>query len=561
MGLSEFMRMSRLKSLVVCVGLTTTALQVNAENPVVPAAGVSQVQQQAQLQQAQLQQTMNELISALVKKGTISAEQGALLTKQMRTQPAAVRELPAPKSPDTLRVPYVPEAVKNALRDEVRIGLREDVVRDIKGQAKQERWGIPGVLPEWVERVKIKGDMRLRLQSDLFADDNPAQTYVNFSELNRVGGFGKSDYPFLNTTEDRHRERLRLRLGLDAKINDKLLLGTRLATGNSNDPVSTNQTLGTSARPYSVLLEQAYLRYNYEYDDYNRLSLWGGRMPNPWVSTDLVWDSDLNFEGVAANYRFSFGASDAYADMANSDLPLFITLGAFPLQEVELSTHDKWLVGAQLGGQWLANNQSAFTVALAYYDYRNLVGERNTLDSKLTDFTAPEFMQKGNTLFDIRNDTDVATDRWALASDYNEINLILRADLANFAPVHVVLTGDYVMNEGFQESDVSALTGFTEIARTKGYQLQLAVGWPQITKADDWRITAAFKHLERDAVVDAYTDSDFHLGGTDAEGWIMGFEYGVMNNTALNFRWLSADAIDGPPLGVDVVQFDINTKF
>lgn len=553
------MRMSRLKGLVVCVGLSTAALQVNAQSPVGPATGVSQ--QQAQLQQAQLQQTMNELIRALVQKGTISAEQGALLIKQMRTQSAAVRELPAPKSPDTLRVPYVPEAVKNALRDEVRIGLREDVVRDIKGQAKQERWGIPGVLPEWVERVKMKGDMRLRLQSDLFADDNPAQTYVNFPELNRSGGFGKSDNPFLNTTEDRHRERIRLRLGLDAKVNDKLLLGTRLATGNSNDPVSTNQTLGTTARPYSVLLEQAYLRYNHEYDDYKRISLWGGRMPNPWVSTDLVWDNDLNFEGLAANYRFSFGASDVYADLANGDLPLFITLGAFPLQEVELSTHDKWLLGAQLGGQWLTNNQTAFTVALAYYDYRNLVGERNTLDSKLTDFTAPEYMQKGNTLFDIRNDIDVATDRWALASDYNEVNLILRADLANFAPIHVVLTGDYVMNDGFQESEVSALTGFTEMAQTKGYQLQMAIGWPQISKVDDWRVTAAFKHLERDAVVDAFTDSDFHLGGTDAEGWILGLEYGLIHNTALNFRWLSAAAIDGPPLAVDVVQLDINTKF
>lgn len=553
------MRMSRLKGLVVCVGLSTAALQVNAQSPVGPATGVSQ--QQAQLQQAQLQQTMNELIRALVQKGTISAEQGALLIKQMRTQSAAVRELPAPKSPDTLRVPYVPEAVKNALRDEVRIGLREDVVRDIKGQAKQERWGIPGVLPEWVERVKMKGDMRLRLQSDLFADDNPAQTYVNFPELNRSGGFGKSDNPFLNTTEDRHRERIRLRLGLDAKVNDKLLLGTRLATGNSNDPVSTNQTLGTTARPYSVLLEQAYLRYNHEYDDYKRISLWGGRMPNPWVSTDLVWDNDLNFEGLAANYRFSFGASDVYADLANGDLPLFITLGAFPLQEVELSTHDKWLLGAQLGGQWLTNNQTAFTVALAYYDYRNLVGERNTLDSKLTDFTAPEYMQKGNTLFDIRNDIDVATDRWALASDYNEVNLILRADLANFAPIHVVLTGDYVMNDGFHESEVSALTGFTEMAQTKGYQLQMAIGWPQISKVDDWRVTAAFKHLERDAVVDAFTDSDFHLGGTDAEGWILGLEYGLIHNTALNFRWLSAAAIDGPPLAVDVVQLDINTKF
>lgn len=543
------------KNLVAVFGVAAlaAALQVSAEE-VASSTPVSA--------QPPLQQTVSELISALIKQGVISTEQGDLLIKQLQPQSSAPRELPAPQSPDTLRVPYVPEAVKNAIRDEVRLGLREDVVNDIKGQAQQERWGIPGVLPEWVENVKIKGDLRLRHQSDLFADDNPAQTYVNFSELNRAGGYGKSDNPFLNTTEDRHRDRMRLRLGIDAKVNDQVLVGTRLATGNSGDPVSTNQTLGNSGRPYTMLLEQAYLRYNmYDFDGFNRMTVWGGRIPNPWVSTDLVWDGDLNFEGVATTYRLRLGEEDGLSDLANADQTLFLTLGAFPLQETELSSRDKWLLGAQLGGQWTSDNQSSFTVALAYYDFRNIVGERNTLDSKLNDFTAPEFMQKGNTLFDIRNDTDAATDRWALASDYNEINLTLRADLASFAPVHVVLTGDYVRNNGFKEDEVSALTGYTEKARTQGYQVQLAVGWPQITKADDWRITAAFKRLERDAVVDAFTDSDFHLGGTDAEGWIMGVEYGLMDNTTFNFRWLSADAIDGPPLGIDVVQLDLNVKF
>lgn len=510
--------------------------------------------------QPPLQQTVSELIGALVKQGSISAEQGDSLMKQLQATAAATPETPV--APATVRVPFVPEAVKNAIRDEVRLGLREDVVNDIKGQAQQERWGIPGVLPAWVEQVRIKGDMRLRHQSDLFADDNPAQTYINFTELNRAGGYGKSDNPFLNTTEDRHRERMRLRLGIDAKVNEQVLVGTRLATGSSGDPVSTNQTLGNTGRPNTILLEQAYLRYNmYDLDGYNRMTVWGGRMPNPWVSTDLVWDVDLNFEGVAATYRLRLGEEDGLADLANTDQTLFLTLGAFPLQEVELSASDKWLLGAQLGGQWSSDSQSNFTVALAYYDFRNIVGKRNTLDSKLNDFTAPEFMQKGNTLFDIRNDIDVSTDRWALASDYNEINLTLRADLAHFAPIHVVLTGDYVRNNGFKESEVSALTGYAEKGRTTGHQLQLAVGWPQVTKANDWRITAAYKRLERDAVVDAFTDSDFHLGGTDAKGWIMGMEYGLMDNTAVNFRWLSADAIDGPPLGIDVVQLDLNVKF
>ena len=156
------------KNLVAVFGVAAlaAALQVSAEE-VASSTPVSA--------QPPLQQTVSELISALIKQGVISTEQGDLLIKQLQPQSSAPRELPAPQSPDTLRVPYVPEAVKNAIRDEVRLGLREDVVNDIKGQAQQERWGIPGVLPEWVENVKIKGDLRLRHQSDLFADDNPAQ--------------------------------------------------------------------------------------------------------------------------------------------------------------------------------------------------------------------------------------------------------------------------------------------------------------------------------------------------------------------------------------------------
>jgi hypothetical protein len=513
--------------------------------------------------QPPVHKTLSELINTLVEKGTISAEQGEALTQQLQSATSSSVAAPeAPVAPTTVRVPYVPEAVKNSIRDEIRIGLREDVVHDVLGQAQQERWGIPGVLPDWVDRIKIQGDIRVRHQSELYASDNSTNAYVDFSELNRAGGFGKTDYPWVNTTQDRHRERVRLRLGIDAKVDNDFMAGMRLATGNSGDPVSTNQTLGNYGRPYAVLVDQAYLRYKaVDLGGYNWMTVWGGRMPNPWVSTDLVWDPDLNFEGVASTYRTRIGGSDGISDVADAETTAFFTFGAFPLQEVALSSRDKWLLGAQLGGQWFAANQSNFTVALAYYDYRNIVGQRNTLDSKRTDFTAPDFMQKGNTLFDIRNDIDVSTDRWALASDYNEINLTMRADLANFSPVHVVLTGDYVKNIGFKETEVSALAGTSVSPRTKGYQVQLAVGWPQIAKPRDWRVSAAYKHLERDAVLDAFTDSDFHLGGTDAEGWIMGFEYGLMDKTALNVRWLSADAIDGPPLSVDVLQIDVSAKF
>ena len=100
----------------------------------------------------------------------------------------------------------------------------------------------------------------------------------------------------------------------------------------------------------------------------------------------------------------------------------------------------------------------------------------------------------------------------------------------------------------------------------------VAVGWPTVSKARDWQVSFAYKYLERDAVLAAFTDSDFHLGGTDGEGYILKFDYGLTNNTWLSLRWLSSNEIDGElvpyapllgtgKLGVDVLQMDVNAKF
>jgi Putative porin len=62
-------------------------------------------------------------------------------------------------------------------------------------------------------------------------------------------------------------------------------------------------------------------------------------------------------------------------------------------------------------------------------------------------------------------------------------------------------------------------------------------------------------------VLDAFTESDFHLGGTDAKGYRLSAKYGLSKNVWLRGNWLSATEIDGPPLAIDVFQFDLNAKF
>ena len=61
--------------------------------------------------------------------------------------------------------------------------------------------------------------------------------------------------------------------------------------------------------------------------------------------------------------------------------------------------------------------------------------------------------------------------------------------------------------------------------------------------------------------MDAFTDSDFHLGGTNVRGWVMGTDYALSKNSWLTLRWLTADEISGPPLAIDVLQVDITARF
>ncbi|MDT8281369.1 MAG: putative porin [Gammaproteobacteria bacterium] len=466
------------------------------------------------------------------------------------------KDKPAATEPGVTRVPYIPQYLKDEIRDEVRMELKEEVVNDVMAQAKTESWGVPGTNPDWTKRIKFKGDIRFRYQGERFDNGNSTQ-YQNFNAINDAGGTTAAGTDaFINTTEDRDRLRLRARLGMEAKVTQGVTASIRLATGDPDDPVSTTQTLGNYGGDYQISLDQAFIRFNPMGNEY-QLTL--GRMPNPWLSTELVWDDDLNFDGAAFSYYFNRG-DDMYDDEQQFDP--FITVGAFPLQEVQLSGNDKWLYGAQFGFSYLTSKQNELKMGLAYYYFDNISGIKNTPDSTLTNYSAPPFVQKGNTMFDISNSTtNPQAELWALAADYQELDLSVVYDMANFAPIHVIFTGDYVENIGYDRSKMQSRAGASVEGRTTGYDLGINVGWPTVLQRGNWNAGLNYRYLERDAVVDAFTDSDFHLGGTDGQGYKLSFRYGIEENTWTQLRLISTNEIDGPPLGVLTVLADLNVKF
>lgn len=487
-----------------------------------------------------------QLVDVLVKRGLLTREDVAPVVDQaQRARLAASKANAAPgEEPGVVRVPYVPQIVRDQIRDEIK--------QEVLTQAKGERWGDPGALPDWLDRFTFEGDLRLRYQQDRFPNGN-----VPNADPSAFQAIGQN---VSNTSDSNNRLRLRARFGFQAQIDDKFKAGLRLATGTAGpggDPVSTNQTLGNYESRYTFGVDRAYLQYQ----PVPWLALSGGRIANPFFSpTDLVWNENINFDGVAAQAspRLSEGVQG------------FAAIGAFPLQHIDPtptnSAHNKWLFGYQGGLGWTLPERSSAKVALSLFDYQHVEAQPNA--SGVTgayDASQPQFRQKGNSLFNINEFNASSTAIWGLASKFRELNLSGSLDLGAFDPVRVIVDADYVRNLAYDHNEILQRTGQDVPNKTTGYQTKLTVGRARLTRQGDWQLFAGYRYVEPDAVLDAFTDTDFHLGGTNAKGYFLGGRYGIAKNSYVGVRWLSGkEAVGLPnflPLSIDVFQLDVFTSF
>ncbi|WEK02142.1 MAG: putative porin [Candidatus Sphingomonas phytovorans] len=520
----------------------------------------------------------------------------AAQTAQQSAQSAVAAASPASAQPGT-SVRYVPQFVRDQ--------IREEVTREVLADAKTQGLVAPDAMPDWVRGIKITGDLRLREENHFF-DKGNALDFININAINGGPPYNTDpttnpvNFPILNTRKDRNYFRIRARIGLEANIDPKLTLGFRLATGDQNSPVSTNANLGGYFNNKSIWLDRAYV----DYHPVDGLNLTAGRIRNPFRLNELVWDEDVNLDGIAVSLERSLGNS----------LKLFALGGAFPLDFVgdaapntalsnlkDSAKHDKWLFAGQIGGQWQASEQLNTSLYAAYYHYKNIEGDLspacdNQADFCLTDYSRPGFGQRGNTLFAIRDNTTTNPANTAnpqyygLASAFHILDVSGDVDWAFDNTVHLNLTGHFAKNLGYNRADVlargfNALRGISQIANNNetctvapvggicpagkslyqsgstAWLVRATLGTAVADQPGLWNITASYRRMAPDALLDAFTDSDFHLGGTNAKGWTIGGQYGLLRNTSIGARWLSAQEVSGPPFKVDVLQIDLNTRF
>lgn len=538
-----------------------------------------------------------ELIGMLVESGVLKQEQADALLQRAKAKAARAQaqaqtaDAGVAAQPGDVRVTYVP----NTVRKEIEKNVKEQMV----AQAKAENWAQPNTFPEWVSRIELEGDVRVRDESRLY-DSRNSNEIIDFNAFNNNGPVptivanqaNPYDFKYLNTRKDRRDLwRYRARLGVNATINDSWRAGMRLASGSDDNPVSTSDTFGNGMRKKDIWLDKVWISWQAA----PWAALTAGRASSPFQASDMLFADDLQFDGISA--RLSQALND-------SPFTLFGNLGVFALDYANNPWHadsgteggseNKWLMGAQVGAKWALSDDNTLTGALAYYHFDNIQGQRSSActvysasDSCDTDWSRPSFMQKGNTLFLLRDIRQWSSDpanwnEWqyvGLASKFDLLDLNLGWETGLFDGLALRLDGNYIRNLAYNKNDIvrhagginnivtnvegSTQGGSSDVkSGPNAWMVQTTFGRGiKLEQQGDWRLFAGYKYIQPDALPDGYNDSGFHQGGTNARGYYLGGAYAFDKHLWGQASWSSAKEIYGAPLSIDMVRFDLNAQF
>jgi hypothetical protein len=321
-----------------------------------------------------------------------------------------------------------------------------------------------GVVPDWVKNIKFSGDIRYRHETI------DAQT---------AGSWGLG----------RNRHRVRARLQLDAKVNDEVDAVIRIASGSA-DPTSANQTLDNSFSSKELWLDLA--AFDWHPESMEGLNFIGGKMKNPFYrvgKNQVIWDSDLNPEGLAAKYVVPFGVYDK----------IHINGGGFWVDESSGADIALWGMQTYLKHQF--EDESSLVGGVSYFDYDNIQGATN-LASRWGG-TANAF---GN--------TPTVPGGTIFANDYN-IFEAFGEYVFHALEMPMAVFGNYATNTAVSAKNNAWIVG------------------GKINKAKDpgsWEAGYSYRDVDADAVVGQFNDSDFLGGSTNGRGHKFGFKYQLHKN-------------------------------
>ncbi len=358
----------------------------------------------------------------------------------------------------------------------------------------------------WADAITFKGDFRYRYE--------------------RIRDDSKRDAD--GDTYTRERDRIRARLGAEAKCNDQLKAGIELSTGQS-DPVSGNQSLGDGFGKKEFRLSLAYADFSFLGDRPHELRAIAGKMKNPFLTfpDDLVWDGDLTPEGLALKGRLDSGVATLQANGGSfwvqergdkDDLMLYAVQGAATLQFLP-----------ELG----------LTIGASCYAYQHMKG-----------YDVVDWENKNNAYGNSTVNGTVsggATNK-AWASEFVPVVYFAQLDLW-VAGLPLAVYAQELSNVDADRFD-------------RGHLYGVSLGKAKNPRT--WEVGYSYAELEKDATVGMFTDSDRWGGGTDGKGHKVYGKYQIMRNLQAGVTYfLDEKKISDPAKTTDYdrLQVDLVASF
>ena len=353
----------------------------------------------------------------------------------------------------------------------------------------------------WMKGAKYSGDFRLR------------QEYFDFFDKNLNNGA---------TDRSRNRFRIRLRYGFEKDYGDDWKMGFRLvsATAGTNgvatDNTSTNVTLGNPG--YSVYkniyIDRAYAQYSpnglKDYGAIKGASIGAGKFDNPFLrySTPIMWDGDVTPEGLYEKATLQLHSGE------ENKLNLYATAGQFILNENAGTDTDAQLYGYQGALNWSTYNFGTetpvdFSLGMSFYhtiNYSRTVASNTASTSYLRTNS-----QNG--------------DEFEIWDFYPEVKF-------NVGNRPLTLWYNFVTNADDTDGD-PATFGEKEDAWGFGFK------YGKAKKKGQWELFYGYYQIEANAVMAAFSDSDFGgpggAGFTNRKGHKFGLGYQLTDS--ITFNW------------------------
>jgi hypothetical protein len=454
--------------------------------------------------------------------------------------------------------------------------LTEDEAKEIKTEANAAQSNNLPVLPsKWkisdpVKSVELFGDIRMRYE------------YRSAQAPN-------------NDRVSLERYRYALRLGLRGDLTDQFYYGFRLET--AANPRSPWVTFGssTSGAPYQgpfgkstagVNLGEIYLGWHPE----KWVDITVGKMPMPLYTTPMVWDGDINPEGLAERFKYSVGSADLFATFGQflyQDTNPNQTAGTFfPALPVSTEASQPFLLAWQIGAVYHFTEDVSVKMAPVVYNYtgtgadnsKNLdggnagspgfddvfVGEganypANAIGSgSYVGYSGYPGGQFDGFASDQTGINDLLILEFPAEFDFKIVNLNARVfgDFAEnldggaraAAAANAIKTFDNNGTIGLQFVNPIPVHGNQD----KAYQVGFAIGnkdslglvYGTTSKKNAWEARAYWQHVEQYALDPNLLDSDFFEGRGNLEGIYSAFGYGFTDNIIGTVRCGYASRID-----------------